>query len=177
MRLPAALAVLWCTGGAPPVLATSAGFQGPVELSLRDGAPCAHVAFASPAEAQGGWSLAIRPAVPDAHPPLWSQDTPSPTAARPAPATAALCVPLPIQRLQPDLPYRVELSTFRLYRSAFCWRPAPAPRLLAVDADTGRCTDRPWTGSGGHTLSPPGWRAGWRAAWQRWWHALFDQGP
>lgn len=173
------LFLLCWAGHATLALATSAGFQGPVELSLREGAPCAHVAFAAPTEARDGWSLALSTRLNHTEPGrvLWSQDTGSLNPAGRPPSTAALCIPLPAQRLQPAQPYRVELSTYRLYRSDFCWRPAPSvghqPALLAVDADSGRCTDRPWAGEGGHALSPRSWPA----AWARWWRALIDRAP
>lgn len=151
--------------------ATSAGYHGPVELSVRGGEPCLYVRLGSPREDARGWSVVLQEAPEGAV--LWRRDVPRERGLK-APTSVASCLPISGVVWRVARPYRVELGTYQSYRSDFCWRPAPAtggaPKLLHVDEKTGRCTDLPWVGGDGDALTS-------RGTWHRlvlWWRGLFD---
>jgi hypothetical protein len=168
-----AASFLWLSGlCVPPAQATSAGYRGPVELTVKQGVPCAHVALGSPNETLYGWALELRPGREGAV--LWVRhvkDNRGPT----PPTSEVSCLPLTGVSWRAGQPYRVEFSTYQLYRSDFCWQGSspsnPVPRLLHVREDTGQCTDLPWVGGDGDALTT-------RGNWNRlilWWRGLFGR--
>lgn len=155
---------------APWAQATSAGYRGPVELHIKQGALCVHIEFDAPPNLRYGWALELR--LGRDGPVMWGRDINNDRGPKP-PTSAATCLVIDGVNWQPGQAYRAEFSTYESYRSDFCWQPAsaanPSPRLLDVDPRNGQCTDLPWVGGDGDALTL-------RGTWHGlilWWRDLF----
>jgi hypothetical protein len=150
--------------------ASSAGYRKPVELSIRGEDPCWSVRLGSPDESALGWSIQLRQGTDGAV--IWKQKVSGEPIPKP-PMEALTCLIVNHSLLRAGQPYRLEFSTYQVYRSDFCWQGAsplnPVPRLLHVREDTGQCSDLPWVGGDGDALTT-------RGNWNRlilWWRGLF----